>query len=49
MQSHPISVFDSETNETRIYPSLGEAARVIGVSHACISNAFRRKKGESTV
>ena len=48
MQSQPISVLDTTNNVTTNYSSLWKAARAIGLSHATISNAFKRK-GELTV
>lgn len=46
--SLPIEVFDTLNNESRVYPSISEAARGIGVNQQTISEAFKRK-GESTV
>ena len=48
IQSHQVSVLDSQNNETTIYPSISEAARAIGVNQSSISNAFKRR-GDSTV
>jgi len=46
--SFPIEVFDTENNETTIYPSIRLAARAIGVAHVSISVPFKRE-GESTI
>jgi group I intron endonuclease len=46
--SFPIEVFDTENNETTIYPSIRQAGRAIGVTHVSISMAFKRE-GESTI
>lgn len=46
-KSHPVSVFDSLTNETKSYPSIREAARAIDVSESNIRSAFKRKNAPS--
>jgi len=48
IKSHRVSVLDSLNNETTVYPSIGEAARAIGVSVVAIVMAFKYK-GESTI
>jgi hypothetical protein len=42
-KSHRVSVLDSQTNETKIYPSIREAARAIDVDESNIRSAFKRK------
>ena len=42
IRSHRVSVLDSLTNETSVYPSIREAAKGIGVSKSSISQAFIR-------
>ncbi len=50
IRSHQVSVLDSLTNETSVYPSIREAAKVIGVGKSSINQAFKRLlEGESTV
>ena len=48
IRSHRVSVLDSQTNETSVYPSIREAAKGIGVSKSSISQAFiRLSEGDS--
>jgi hypothetical protein len=43
-----VEVLDTLNNETKVYPSIAEAARAIGVTKASISMAFKRQ-GVSTI
>ncbi len=40
-----MEVFDTLNNETKVYPSIAEAARAMGVTKASISMAFKRFQG----
>lgn len=50
IRAHQVSVLDTVTNETSVYPSLREAAKAIKVGKSSINQAFTRlPEGESTV
>jgi hypothetical protein len=50
IRAHQVSVLDTLTNETSVYPSLREAAKAIKVGKSSINQAFTRlPEGESTV
>jgi len=38
-----VEVFDTLNNETRVYPSMRQGARELGVSKSSIRLAFKRK------
>lgn len=42
-----LEVFDSQTNQTTIYPSIREAAREVGMGESSIRTAFTRKGGST--
>ena len=48
LRSNSVSVLDSKTNETRVYPSISEAAKVIGVTQSAISRGFKRVESKSS-
>ena len=48
VQAHQVSVLDSQTDETNVYPSIRDAAKAIEVSAQAISQGFKRK-GETSI